>query len=92
MTLNFFETSPFWWMRITRKTTLLRTIKRLNLPQPNEVIEHGLSLKQKIARTYVDDFKRDSPRVGLGRACLFQPAVYGKTGKSPSGFKTKCLG
>ena len=72
--------------------TLTHKFKRLNLPQPNEVIKTRLMLEAKRLLVHTSmSSKEIAYQLGYEDPAYFSRLFQLKTGESPSGFRTKFL-
>lgn len=72
--------------------TLTHKFKRMNLPQPNEVIKNRIMLEAKRLLVHTAmSAKEIAYELGYDDPAYFSRLFFIKTGESPSGFKTKYL-
>jgi AraC-like DNA-binding protein len=72
--------------------TLTHRFKRLNLPQPNEVIKNRLILEAKRLLVYTSlTAKEIAHELGYEDPAYFSRQFLSKTGQSPSGYRSKYL-
>ncbi|WP_224996893.1 helix-turn-helix domain-containing protein [Cesiribacter sp. SM1] len=72
--------------------TVTHKFKRLNLPQPNEVIKNRIILEAKRLLVYTSmTAKEIAHELGYEDPAYFSRQFQVKTGESPSGFRTKYL-
>jgi AraC-like DNA-binding protein len=72
--------------------TVTHKFKRLNLPQPNEVIKNRIILEAKRLLVHTSmTAKEIAHELGYDDPAYFSRQFQIKTGESPSGFKTKYL-
>jgi AraC-like DNA-binding protein len=70
--------------------TLTHKFKRMNLPQPNEVIKNRIILEAKRLLVHTDmTAKEIAYDLGYDDPAYFSRLFFIKTGESPSGFKSK---
>ncbi|MDO1450470.1 helix-turn-helix domain-containing protein [Rhodocytophaga aerolata] len=73
--------------------TVTHKFKRLNLPQPNEVIKNRIILEAKRLLVHTSlTAKEIAHELGYEDPAYFSRQFQIKTGESPSGFRTKYLG
>ena len=73
--------------------TVTHKFKRLNLPQPNEVIKNRIILEAKRLLVHTSmTAKEIAHELGYEDPAYFSRQFMIKTGESPSGFRTKYLG
>jgi AraC-like DNA-binding protein len=73
--------------------TVTHKFKRLNLPQPNEVIKNRIILEAKRLLVHTSmTAKEIAHELGYEDPAYFSRQFLIKTGESPSGFRTKYLG
>jgi AraC-like DNA-binding protein len=73
--------------------TVTHKFKRLNLPQPNEVIKNRIILEAKRLLVHTSmTAKEIAHELGYDDPAYFSRQFQIKTGESPSGFRTKYLG
>jgi AraC-like DNA-binding protein len=73
--------------------TLTHKFKRMNLPQPNEVIKNRIILEAKRLLVHtVMTAKEIAYELGYDDPAYFSRLFFIKTGESPSGFRAKYLG
>jgi AraC-like DNA-binding protein len=72
--------------------TLTHRFKRLNLPQPNEIIKNRIILEAKRLLVHTDmKAKEIAYNLGYEDPAYFSRLFFIKTGESPSSFRTKYL-
>lgn len=72
--------------------TLTHRFKRLNLPQPNEVIKNRIILEAKRLLVHSDKTAKEiAYALGYDDPAYFSRLFFIKTGETPSGFRTKYL-
>lgn len=72
--------------------TLTHRFKRMNLPQPNEVIKNRIILEAKRLLVHTGmTAKEIAYELGYDDPAYFSRLFFIKTGESPSGFRTKYL-
>jgi len=79
-------------MMLVAPKTLTNKFKRLNLPQPNEVIKNRIILEAKRLLVHTSlTGKEIAYDLGYEDPAYFSRLFFIKTGESPSGFKSKYL-
>lgn len=72
--------------------TLTHRFKRLNLPQPNEIIKNRIILEAKRLLAHTDRTAKEiAYALGYDDPAYFSRLFYIKTGQTPSGFKNSYL-
>ncbi|RZM29163.1 MAG: helix-turn-helix domain-containing protein [Pedobacter sp.] len=72
--------------------TLTHRFKRLNLPQPNEIIKNRIILEAKRLLVHTDRTAKEiAYALGYDDPAYFSRLFFIKTGETPSGFRTKYL-
>ena len=73
--------------------TLTHRFKRLNLPQPNEIIKNRIILEAKRLLVHTDRTAKEiAYALGYDDPAYFSRIYFVKTGETPSGFRAKYLG
>jgi AraC-like DNA-binding protein len=72
--------------------TLTHRFKRLNLPQPNEIIKNRIMLEAKRLLVHTDRTAKEiAYALGYEDTAYFSRLFFIKTGEPPSGFRSKYL-
>ena len=73
--------------------TLTHRFKRLNLPQPNDIIKNRIILEAKRLLVHTDRTAKEiAYTLGYDDPAYFSRLFFIKTGEPPSGFRNKYLG